>query len=1095
MLTGHQKGILIPQWMRYGLATGLFGVAFACRFALLPAEEGLALLTFYPGLTVAFLLCGNGPGALYTLLSAVAGFYVFIPPFWELGHNGPGELVTALFLLSASLHAVLVLRVNRAFEVAERNQSLADNLYTATPAMLHSIDVKGRLTKVSDLWLQTLGYERQEVLGRPSSDFLTPESQDFAKSIVLPRFFKTGAVSDVQYQMVCKDGRILDVRISATLERDKQGQPSHSLASILDVTEKKKIEAALQASQQQLEQIFEAAPYGMLAIGLGGKIVRANTAMLALFGWSAQELIGKTLDILLPPRVRHEHDELVTGFLQRSEARAMGNGGDLYGVHKDGHEIQVEIGLSPSGLGPNAEIQVVASVVDVTQRKFTDQALAASEARYKALVEDQTELVSLSTPDGVLRFVNEAYAKHYGTSAAQMVGTSLYAYIPESEREAVVQHLKSSILARQSTFGVNGTVAADGSTRWVAWTNRVVSDVDGVGVLLHSVGRDVTEQRASDLALTQSQAALAELNVRLEQRTTEAEIASASKGQFLANMSHEIRTPMNAILGLLNLLQNTDLTSQQRDYASKTEGAAQSLLGLLNDILDFSKVEAGKMTLESEPFRIDTLMRNLSVVLSANVGNKKIEVLFDIGPDLPEVVRGDAMRLQQVLINLGGNAVKFTTQGQVVLALRKLAQTGDAVTIEFSVQDTGIGIAPEHQAHIFSGFSQAEGSTTRRFGGTGLGLAISKRFVEMMGGDIQISSKPGDGSTFTFTLELPTVSVVSPKLAVPERHTLPAQRVLVVDDNRIAGELTLRMVRSWGWSADLAQSGTQALDMVEAGCTADPAAYPYPVIYMGSQLSDMDGWDAAGSIRKLAQQRRIAQPTIIMLATHGREILAQRTLDEQNLLNGFLVKPVTASMLYEALMEAGSGNSGLRTAAKGRSNARQLRGMRVLVVEDNLINQQVADELLSAEGAIVSLAANGQIAVDAVAAAAPQFDVVLMDVQMPVLDGYGATKAIREELGLARLPIIAMTANAMASDRDTCIAAGMNEHVGKPFDMAKLVSLLIRITKFESVAEPELQVSDKVHLALPEVVGLDPDGHSKCSTYGQSNCSTPVTVN
>jgi CheY-like chemotaxis protein len=210
-----------------------------------------------------------------------------------------------------------------------------------------------------------------------------------------------------------------------------------------------------------------------------------------------------------------------------------------------------------------------------------------------------------------------------------------------------------------------------------------------------------------------------------------------------------------------------------------------------------------------------------------------------------------------------------------------------------------------------------------------------------------------------------------------------------------------------------------------------------------------------------------------MLATHGREILAQRTLDEQNLLNGFLVKPVTASMLYEALMEAGSGNSGLRTAAKGRSNARQLRGMRVLVVEDNLINQQVADELLSAEGAIVSLAANGQIAVDAVAAAAPQFDVVLMDVQMPVLDGYGATKAIREELGLARLPIIAMTANAMASDRDTCIAAGMNEHVGKPFDMAKLVSLLIRITKFESVAEPELQVSDKVHLALPEVVGLD----------------------
>jgi len=458
MLTGRQKGILIPKWMRYGLAVGLFGVAFACRIALLPVEAGLAFLTFYPGLTVAFLLCGNGPGTLYTLLSAGVGFYVFVPPFWEWAHNGPGELATALFLLSAALHAVLVIRMNRAFDIAERNQNFADSLYTATPAMLHSIDVKGRLTKVSDLWLQTLGYERQEVLGRPSSDFLTPESQDFAKSIVLPRFFKTGAISDVQYQMVCKDGRILDVLLSATLERDKQGQPSHSLASILDITGKKKTEAALLASQQQLKQIFEAAPYGMLAIGVGGKIVRANRAMLALFGWSAQELNGKTLDILLPPRFRHGHDGLVAGFLQTSEILVMGNRRDLYGVHKDGHEIQVEIGLSPSGLGPTAEIQVVASVVDVTQRKLADQALAASEARYKALVEDQTELVSLSTPDGVLRFVNEAYAKHYGTSAAQMVGTSLYAYIPESEREAVVQHLRSSIHSRQSTFGVNGSL-------------------------------------------------------------------------------------------------------------------------------------------------------------------------------------------------------------------------------------------------------------------------------------------------------------------------------------------------------------------------------------------------------------------------------------------------------------------------------------------------------------------------------------------------------------------------------------------------------------------------------------------------------------
>jgi CheY-like chemotaxis protein len=281
------------------------------------------------------------------------------------------------------------------------------------------------------------------------------------------------------------------------------------------------------------------------------------------------------------------------------------------------------------------------------------------------------------------------------------------------------------------------------------------------------------------------------------------------------------------------------------------------------------------------------------------------------------------------------------------------------------------------------------------------------------------------------------------------------------------------MVRSLGWIAELAGSGTQALELVGAQCTTDTTAFPYPVIYMDWQLPDMDGWEATRRIRLLAKQCTLAQPTVIMMTAHGREMLAQRTEEEQNMLNGFLVKPTTASMLYDALVEANSGNSGMRVAANGRTKARQLSGMRILVVEDNLINQQVAEELLSAEGAIVSLAANGQIGVDSVAAAAPQFDVVLMDVQMPVLDGYGATKAIREDLGITQLPIIAMTANAMASDRDACISAGMNEHIGKPFDMSKLMSLLIRTTGFRSEVVQECLTHDEMVHALPDVAGLD----------------------
>jgi CheY-like chemotaxis protein/two-component sensor histidine kinase len=498
------------------------------------------------------------------------------------------------------------------------------------------------------------------------------------------------------------------------------------------------------------------------------------------------------------------------------------------------------------------------------------------------------------------------------------------------------------------------------------------------------------------------------------------------------------------------------------------------------------------MTLEHEPFRLDRLLRNLSVVLFANVGSKNIEVLYDLDPSVPDLVVGDAMRLQQVLVNLGGNAVKFTAQGQVVLSLRRLSGTAHSVTVEFAVQDTGIGIAQEHQAHIFSGFSQAEGSTTRRFGGSGLGLAISKRFVELMGGDIRLVSTPGLGSTFSFALELALAQDVPAQWTLPARPSLAPQRVLVVDDNPIAGELTLKMVRSWGWQAQWAHSGAQALDMFAQAQAEAQAQTPgesstalaYSTVYMDWQMPQMDGWETTRRLRRWAAQHQLPEPTVIMVTAHGREILAQRSVAEQDLLNGFLVKPVTASMLYDALMDASTGTSPIRQLAKGRSSTRQLAGMRILVVEDNLINQQVAEELLGAQGAIVSLAANGRLGAEAVAVAQPQFDVVLMDIQMPVLDGYGATRAIREDLGLTQLPIIAMTANAMASDREACLAAGMNEHIGKPFDAAQLVSLLIRITGFSPTALAALPVAASASVpvfvppavpvhAPPHVPGLD----------------------
>lgn len=899
-------------------------------------------------------------------------------------------------------------------------------LVEAAPDALLRVSADGVIVFVNAQTEQLFGYAREELLDRHYG-MLLPErfegrialAHDDSASGHGMRRIGTG----LGLYGLHRDGTEFPVEISTAPLGDRPD--ADVVASVRDVSERRRTDSELRDAHSLLAATLESTADGILVVTADGQIAGSNERFAELWGIPSDlldshddgKLIGFVLDQLSDPG---SFTRKVQELYADPEAESL----DVL-EFRDGRTF--ERYSRPQRVGDEI-VGRVWSFRDVTARRRAQDRAREAIAQLEglgAIVNSSADAIIGITPHGVITSWNQGAERLYGYGAEEVTGRDVQLLVPDHLRRS-----EEVLLADVRERGVARSFEAerlrkDGTTVPVSVTVSPIRAEDGGVRGMAKIVRDVTGQRLAAAEL------LAAREAALE--------SSRLKSEFLATMSHEIRTPMNGVIGLTALLLETPLDETQRRYAEGVRGAGEVLLALINDILDLSKLEAGKVDLDIVSFDPRLLVEEVAGLLSEPARAKGLELIAYCGPEVPERLSGDAGRIRQVLLNLASNAVKFTPAGEVAIRVHLVDRVPGGAAVRFEVHDTGIGIAPEDHRRLFESFSQADSSTTRRYGGTGLGLAISRRLTEAMGGVIGLTSAPGLGSTFWFVLPVPSAlssgGIWNGEETAPSLDLLTGLRVLVVDDNETNRLVLETQLRAWNMDPDTAGDARAALVRCREAAFA---ARPYDIVILDMGMPEMNGLELA---RAISADSLLAPTSLILLTS--TPLMDPAELAAAG-ISEWLTKPVRSSELYDRLLRLSGGMEGaVRLDIRGVPERQSIpsRG-RILVVEDNEVNQLVAREMVKKLGYAVDVVADGSEAVQAVAAV--PYAAVLMDCHMPVMDGFEATRTIRKGEGAGHLSIIAMTAGALDGDRERCLAAGMDDYLTKPVDLAALEATLER---------------------------------------------------